>query len=373
MKTIKYNGAVIRETPARTWQAEINQGHRRTRKNFTDLDRAKVWVEESALATHREAQRSTFDMRDAMRAITLLPEGVTLEAAARHYASSIRHVKAITMEAAIDEYQSERAHAGLRQRTMYSVKSQIRPLRDRFAMRDVSTVETKELISLMDELKATGGTRVNYRNTWGAFFKWAVQREYRDTNPCSGIIVQGKQEIGLPKILTINELQRLLRAATSDPPTLARITIASFAGLRTAEIMRTSMTDISKGQIHITSAASKVRQQRWVTIPPVLQAWLDICALPPGLICPYIQSSSDRHLEHVWARAGFTTWPRNGLRHSFGSYHLALHRSADLTAHEMGHRSTQMLYAHYRNVVTQADGEAWFAQFPHLVCPEFRP
>tara|TARA_Y100001934_G_scaffold186713_1_gene220328 strand:- start:448 stop:618 length:171 start_codon:yes stop_codon:yes gene_type:complete len=41
------------------------------------------------------------------------------------------------------------------------------------------------------------------------------------------------------------------------------------------------------------------------------------------------------------------------MRHSFASYHLAYHQSADKTALEMGHRDTQMLYRHYRSVVSK--------------------
>ncbi len=39
------------------------------------------------------------------------------------------------------------------------------------------------------------------------------------------------------------------------------------------------------------------------------------------------------------AAAGVATWPHNVMRHSFASYHLALHRDAPLTAHELGHSS----------------------------------
>ena len=41
------------------------------------------------------------------------------------------------------------------------------------------------------------------------------------------------------------------------------------------------------------------------------------------------------------------------MRHSYASYHLALHQSADKTALEMGHRDTNMLFRHYRELVTK--------------------
>jgi hypothetical protein len=43
-------------------------------------------------------------------------------------------------------------------------------------------------------------------------------------------------------------------------------------------------------------------------------------------------------------------WPKNGLRHSFGSYFFAKSRNENLTAAEMGN-SPSMVYRHYREIV----------------------
>ncbi|HEY5705404.1 MAG TPA: hypothetical protein VIS96_07505 [Terrimicrobiaceae bacterium] len=58
---------------------------------------------------------------------------------------------------------------------------------------------------------------------------------------------------------------------------------------------------------------------------------------------------------------GLEGWPDDILRHSYGSYHLAKHRNAALTAEQMGHKNARMLYAHYREVVkeTSAIEEYW--------------
>jgi hypothetical protein len=52
-------------------------------------------------------------------------------------------------------------------------------------------------------------------------------------------------------------------------------------------------------------------------------------------------------------------WPHNVARHSFVSYHLAQFQAANKTALEAGH-SEQMLFAHYRALVTPgAAAEFW--------------
>jgi len=48
---------------------------------------------------------------------------------------------------------------------------------------------------------------------------------------------------------------------------------------------------------------------------------------------------------------GWSEWPKDILRHSFGSYHLAKFQNAALTAEIMGHKNARMLYKHYRDVI----------------------
>jgi len=51
--------------------------------------------------------------------------------------------------------------------------------------------------------------------------------------------------------------------------------------------------------------------------------------------------------------------PMNVLRHTFGSYHYAMHRNENLTAAEMGN-SPAMVFRHYRAVVTpEAAAKFW--------------
>ncbi len=56
-------------------------------------------------------------------------------------------------------------------------------------------------------------------------------------------------------------------------------------------------------------------------------------------------------------------WPPNGLRHSYGSYRLAQVKSAPQVALEMGN-TPQMIFGHYRSVVTEKDAEYWFGLSP---------
>jgi integrase len=53
------------------------------------------------------------------------------------------------------------------------------------------------------------------------------------------------------------------------------------------------------------------------------------------------------------------------LRHSYASYHLAKTQHAGLTSESMGHRDTNMLYRHYRDVIKeQGDIDAFWKLNP---------
>jgi len=53
------------------------------------------------------------------------------------------------------------------------------------------------------------------------------------------------------------------------------------------------------------------------------------------------------------------------MRHSCGSYHYALHGNPLKTARLLGHKANdQVLFDHYRALVTKEQGERYFALYP---------
>jgi len=69
-------------------------------------------------------------------------------------------------------------------------------------------------------------------------------------------------------------------------------------------------------------------------------------------------------LERVRKRAGLTSWPKNGLRHSFASYRLAATNNAPAVAAELGHSTPAMLYANYRELVLPEEAERYWQIAP---------
>jgi integrase len=75
----------------------------------------------------------------------------------------------------------------------------------------------------------------------------------------------------------------------------------------------------------------------------------------------WTQSAGRFHLAmRSLCQATCIKWASNGLRHSFASYHLAKHSDFNGLALQLGHRTTKMLFDHYREVVTPLEAERYW-------------
>jgi integrase len=201
-------------------------------------------------------------------------------------------------------------------------------------------------------------TRRGYRIDARTFFAFCVKRGWCKANPCDGlepITLDDKP----PGILTVRQVEKLMAAAREhDKGLTPYFALGIFAGIRPAEILRLDWSDIDleRGFVEIKSHKSKTRQRRIVELQPNLKAWLALGGDLP------IRNWRKR-VPAVIRKSGIT-WTHDCMRHSFGSYHLAAFGSADKTATQMGHRSTQMLFSHYRELVKPDEAKAFWALMP---------
>ncbi len=62
---------------------------------------------------------------------------------------------------------------------------------------------------------------------------------------------------------------------------------------------------------------------------------------------------------------GISGWLRDGLRHTFATYHLAYHRDPGRTAFEMGHRgNADLVFEHYRQLAKRSDATLFWKIMP---------
>lgn len=217
-----------------------------------------------------------------------------------------------------------------------------------------SDIAPRHIDGFLESKPWAQSSRVGMRNRLSAFFAFCVKQGYCATNPVDAteaIVVEKK----LPTILTVEQAHRLLDTALVLVPTMVPFfALGMFCGIRPEELARLSNDNVKvkQGIVDIPPHVSKTRDRRIVEISENARAWLRASDEPLRFSRRYRRLAIE--LAHV-------EWSADVLRHTFASYHIAMHQSADKTALELGHQgSTKMLFRHYKATVTKEDAEAFW-------------
>ena len=226
---------------------------------------------------------------------------------------------------------------------------------------------------LAKEVGSLLSTRRKYLRLLHGFFRFCCAVYKLPENPAKGVYLD-TEEIDQSEVeaYTVKEVKLIMKAALHHAhadrivPVLA---IGFFAGLRPSEIKGLDWSNISmeQRQIRVTPATAKRRRQRFVAMSDNLVEWLHPYVKVEGNVAPTSFTYRQDRAE-VLTAANVTRWLHDGLRHSYGTYHLAAHADANKTAAEMGHRgNTDLVYQHYRKLVTQAEGLKYWKLSPATV------
>ena len=248
---------------------------------------------------------------------------------------------------------------GLSVRSLGSLRGYLGRFCRDFGDRLIATVGVEELDSWLRNLPNSPKGRMNFRQHIGVLFSYAKQRQMITENPIE-FTTKPKLIDKAPEIFSIDELQTLLEAAQKqEPDVLPMLAIGAFAGLRDSEIKRLNWAEVRlvRGHIEVTAAKAKSARRRLVPIQPNLMEWLRPYSGMTGSVVPARYKGK---LGRVRKAAGLTHWPKNGLRHSFASYRYAATQDATMTAHDLGHSGTQLLFEHYRELVTPEEANRYW-------------
>ena len=240
------------------------------------------------------------------------------------------------------------------------------------------------------------GLKLKSRNTFNLFrvasevFRFAHQRRYIADNPVDELARVDRKEItGFgadakePAILTVEDAVRLLTSAqetNGELHLLPAVVLGLFAGIRTEELKRISWDSVRLAEtppiVTVGATIAKKRRIRHVSIPENAVAWLSLCPERNGNLTgeDLTEDGFHRRFRKLLQHAKFgqnkkgkwiSNWERNAMRHSFGSYHYALHGNPLETSRQLGHKaSDQVLFDHYRALATKAQAETYFAIKP---------
>lgn len=227
---------------------------------------------------------------------------------------------------------------------------------------DLKAVAMREWV---DGLNLATRGRFNVFVVCRDFFNTPAMREVVRTNPFSDTPPKRDKGHRLP-ILTVEQMQKLL--AHDWPDWFQSWLVAgAFAGMRTREIFAVDNSAIDWEYQEIVIRREDAKQgeaarPRSVTIQEVLSRHMP--RRKGALVAGYTKKGWERTINEACRVIGLDDenlkWPRNCLRHSFASYHLAHFKDAAKTAFEMGSSPT-LLYSTYANLVSRRDAARWWA------------
>jgi integrase len=356
-------GKRIRRTFQKRGEAQaFLDGERIKRENLGE--RAKAipgWLHEQAVAAHELLKESGKSLIDAAR--------FYLEHQQQRAAS-------VTVKEAVAALIENRRRNGLSVAYLKELEGRLGRFAADFGARLLCEITTAEIDDWIAALGTGPQTANHYRRVTSLLFNFGAKRGWMKENPAAKIDVR-KVVTGAPPIFTVAEAHDLLRAAAeNDAELVPFVAIGLFAGLRIAEVARLDWqaVNLQRGFIEVAADKAKTARRRLVPVEANLRAWLAPFASHTGPVTP---ENARKRLDVVRRAAGFREtancgrdatglkeWPNNGLRHSYASYHLAHGQDAARTSLHLGHTGPDLLFNHYRELVTPEQGAAYFEIMP---------
>jgi len=341
-------------------------------------DRLAFVRAQSALAEFKLGLDSiAVEYRDAKR----IAKGKSLVDVAQYYAQNkLRDLPNKTVAEVLEEMLKAKRDEGLSE--IY-----IRDLRNRgkiFAkdfQSNLMSIQMDKIKEWLQAMPVANRTRNNFRLVIQTIFSFAKTQKYlpQDWKEFNSVPVW-KTRTEQVEIFTPSEMIKLLSVANDN--LIPFLTLGAFAGLRSAEIERLdwSKVNLDTGYITVDASIAKTNSRRLVPLLPNLKAWLKTCAKPEGKIVEYANLPNAVHRMIEATRLPdpknpklklkpVVQWRHNALRHSYCSYRLAQIKNAAEVALEAGN-SPQIIFKHYRELVTPKEAEYWFGILPITVNSE---
>ena len=291
----------------------------------------------------------------------------------------------ILVDEGLKVYLDECEQSGVRQRTLNGKRNVISAFAqeaDHPFIHEVTATTIQTFLRGLrrkDEITpAKRKTWNNYRNELSHFFKWAGESDFAThrpwcfSNPTKSVRIYTAKQVAeqRPPIESTSPegVQHLLSVLLRwRGGCLAKcFALAYFAGIR-PDMTNGEMSKLSKREkelinlktrtIHIPAEVSKTGDVRQAFISDSLAAWLE--ALDDS---PIVPTNFDRLMKQ--ARKHFAL-SHDETRHSFISYHVALHRSVGDASLQAGN-SESIVKKHYLNLRPKEEGAEFFAIVPDL-------
>lgn len=374
----------------------------RNRRQFPSKSKAEDWAEKQLAGYQKQGHefyKATDEERNEFSACLpkLREHGVTLTEAVEFALKRLRPkggertISAIALEL-IESKRTRFDRGDLRERSFRDFSHRASKFAQAFEETPAYDFTVDDLREWLIGLEVTPRTTQNYLAIISEILKYACQKKYIAFSPIEELTDTDRKELcgsGLntkePSILTTNQANRLLETAREHPELdlLGAITLGLFCGIRVEELKRLDWASVRDHEddpiVTISGSIAKKRRIRHVSIPKNALKWLSLCTDRLSTVTRSEHYNDyQKRFQKLLKIAGFghpeenggwrSDWDTNAMRHSFGSYHYALHGNPLETARQLGHKaSDQVLFDHYRALATKESGKAFFDIVPAKV------
>ena len=340
----------------------------RKRETFGSLAKAKRRANEIAVMIER-GERDVLKLTNADRssyvhALELLkPTSIPLHVAIQEYLSLRKPTECpqkLVPEVVAQLLEDKKTH-GASVRHIQTLRRQLNRFASAFRT-NIGSITARLIEQWLASLKVGPRSRNNYRASVVTLFHYARKHGYlpREKQTEADLVDKVKDRGKKIEILTPPQLAQLMAKAKGK--IALYLALASFSGIRAAELMRLEWKDFNFARGHITVAADKAKTatRRLVPILPNLAEYLRPFHRAKGRL---FKLKDDMRAVDWAKKNGIDPWPINCLRHSYASYRLAATADAARTALELGN-SPAKLFSNYRELADEHDARAWFSIAP---------
>ncbi len=263
---------------------------------------------------------------------------------------------------------------------------------------DVTRADLLGLLARLEERGYSPGTMRSWRVLLKSLFRFAAAEWGIETAPAENL-GRVKVEAAVPEFLCAEDAEKILRAAERvAPECVCGVAILFFAGVRPFELvgqyalpnetegangergqvaggvlggLEWKDVDMDGGFIRLTAAVTKTTQARLVPMSDNLRAWLRCWGggKKDGRVVknPTTWKRAKKRIEEA---AEGARWGHDLARHSFATFHLALHGDRNLLEEAMGHTvGSKVLETAYKGLATRKEAERYWGIMPITATP----
>jgi integrase len=264
----------------------------------------------------------------------------------------------------INRYLAARDAEGTGAASLSHTKGDLARFATAFGQRGADEITADLLRAWLRTLPFAPTTKRNHHKHGAALFNWAIREGVFDGQNPFRNVEKPPLTTGEVEILTAEQTALIFATAQAQrPAACARLALEFFTGLRhsTAARLDKEEIDFAARGLRIPAAKIKTARPQYIEgLPGNLWTWL---ASAPDDAWTLRGKDYERAKSDVFRLAGIEN-PGNVARHSFCSYHVALHRDAASTAIILCHTSPRTLYQHYKGLATAESAARYFATVP---------